>query len=338
MKKRILSILLVIVMVLALTACVENTDAHLETSQLVPVATTEDTTEAAISIPTTVLPEKFLWVDEIWAMSSDEISTYLADLVYISESKSLSSEEMFQLGNYFQNIWWYKEVSSNGEFDFNMEEYAVQSYVAFINVHNQAIKQNIPLNELYSWTWIPVDDVLCMYFSSENFSETIDISCKEFYALSEEDALRVAEAVFENPVFATNFEVAVDALYNPCTEVQEMAWEHLASISKSSDLELSRHTEYICDYILGKVLDDKDEEQLIEISRNIIENPNYDFVAKYTCFINRNLDDNIRNLALENLLELAANADMEAYEQIKQVAEAIYDTEVANKLLDALGN
>ena len=237
--KNILSILLVIVMVLTLTACVDNTDAQSETTETAPAVTAELIAEVITSGPTTILPEKFLWVDEIWAMSSEEISTYLADLVYISESKSLSSEEMYQLGNYFHGIWWYKEVSGHGEFDFNMEEYATQSYKAFNNIYEQAIEQQIPLNEIKSWAHIPVADVLYKYFSSDNFSETKNIASNGFYELPEEEALLVLKAVFENPLFATNVWIAIDALHNSSTEIQEMGWAHLLELAKNSDQEVA---------------------------------------------------------------------------------------------------
>ena len=340
MKKSIISILLVIVMVLTLTACVDNTGTQTETTEVELIATAESTEETTTPTkPTTALPEKFLWVDEIWTMSQEEVSTYLADLVHISETRALSSEEMYQLGSYFADIWWYKEVCYHGEvdFNFNMEEFETQSYKAFNNIYEQAIEQNIPLNELYSWTWFPAADMLCKYFSSDNFSETMNISCKVFSELSEEDAYLVAKAVFENPLFASNFEIATDALYSTCTEVQEMGWAHLVTLSKSSNPELVDYTEELCHELLWECFDD-DGEQLLEVIKNIMDNPNFDFVIKYTFFSTYGWDDNIHDQAIENLFELAENADEETAKLIEQVANEMYyyDNETANELLETL--
>lgn len=266
MKKNILSILLVIVMVLTLTACVDSTNAQSQMTGTEPIITAEVVADVAKSVPTTVLPEKFLWVDEIWAMSSEEISTYLADLVHISESKTLSSEEMYQLGNYFHSIWWYKEVSGHGEFDFNMEEYATQSYKAFINIYEQASEQNIPLNEMNSWAHIPVTDVLYKYFSSDNFSNAKDIASNGFYELSEEDALLVVKTVFANPVFAENVWIAADALHNSCTEIQEMGWNHLYELADNADKETAKQLKLIVEEMHGTEAANKLLERLEDYS------------------------------------------------------------------------
>lgn len=324
MKKRILTILLVIVMVLTLTACVvDNTDAQTETTEL-------------------ALVDKYrIRRDKLSEMEAEEASDYLEELVHISETETLSLEDMFQLGVDFSEIWHYNELV------YNMEEYKIQANEAYNNVHKKAIEQQIPLNKLYSWTWVPVADVWYKYFSSDNFSETKQICCNGFWELSEEEALLVAKAVFENPLFATNYWIAArDVIHSPYPEVQEMGWTHLVALSKSSDSKVTERTHLICYSLFSapemlREVDDGNQDKVLEIARNIMDNTYYDFVDKYTFFCGSYLDNtNIRNLAIENLLEMAKNPNQETVEKIKEVADGLvhgyHDTETANKLLKAL--
>lgn len=334
MKKGIIGILLVIVMVLTMTACVNKTETQNETTETQLIAIVETRAEVIALKEDMVFLEKSLSVDEIRAMNQEDISAYFEKLLRISETRTLSSEEMNHLGNCFEDIWWYKVVCYPENFKLDMEEFETQSCKVFNNIYEQACEQNIPLNELYSWTSIPVAQVLCKYFSSENFSETKDLSCNIFCELTEEDAHLVADAVFENPVFASNFVVATDALYNTCAEVQEMAWAHLDVLTKSFNPELTAYTEKLCHELLWECFED--EEKLFDITKNIMDNPSFDFVVKYTLFSTYGWDDNIRNQAIENLFALAENAEEENAKLIEQVVNEMSDSEIANELLKVL--
>lgn len=334
MKKRIFTIILVIAMVMAMTACVGNT---------AQITAAESVAETIASIKEATDTARVRSYNELNTMSNEEISDYMAELVRISETENLSSQDMYELGGYFSNIW-QANVSV-----CNMNEYKVQAYMAFENCYEQAIEQQILLDELYSWTWVPVADVLCKYFSSDNFSEerAKDLFCPAFYALSKEEALLVAEAVFDNPVFANNTWIAgLEVVHSPYTEVQEMGWEHLRALSKSSDSKVTERTSSICYNLFSApevlcYVDERNQDEVFEIARNIMDNTCYDFVDKYTYFCGSyEYNTNINNLAIENLLNMAKDCNQETAEKIKAVADGLlngyHDTETANMLLNAL--
>lgn len=341
MKKQTISILLVIVMVLTLTtACVGNTpDAQSKTTEIASITTVESTAEASTSVEETTknISEFYRSYHELKTLSSEEISAYMAELVRISETETLSPRDMECLGICFKEVKLYNQLNESAS---NMDEFKIQATKAFNNCYEQAIKENISLNELYSWVGIPVAEILYKYFSSDNFSDPDNIGCYSFYELSEEDAFFVAKAMFSNPVFALNEAIAVNAIQYPSSEIQEMGWAHFIAISATTNPEVAQRTWHIC-YETLAFENLGNQDKVFEISRNIINNPNHDIIAKYSYFCNHPNDDNIYKLALENLFEMARNADKQVAEQIKQLIDIFYDsnsTEAANKLLETLKN
>lgn len=331
MKKRLLSTLLVMVIILTMTACVATTDTQSVSSE----QSSFDIIELAVEETTSAKKEYKLKVrglplDIIEDMSPEDVSTFFDEMVNISKTETLCSQDMYQLGLNFHDIWWYNNANCN---QAELEE---KSYETFINIYTQAIEQKISLDEIYSWTFTPVPEVLYTYFSSNNFSSTMNIACAGFYALEEDDAIRVAEAFFKNPLFATNTSFALSALNYPCDIVQDMGWAHLTKLSQSTDSVVSENTYRICQDIFTQAYIVNSADKFSEIAKNIMENPHYDFVEKYTFFYKDVMDENISNMAFESLFEMAKTANEETSALIQQVVSNLYGDAAANELLTIL--
>lgn len=332
MKKHIISILLSLVIILTMTACVSN-DTQLATSKLETIPTVEATVVKTVTTEETEadLKVKTLKLDVIEAMTPEDVSTFFDEMIQLTENETLSYQNMYDIGLNFHDIWWYNNEACN------QEELNEKSYEAFINIYNQAIEQHITLDKIYSWTFTPLPNVLYMYFSSDNFSSTDDIACASFYKLEEDDAIHVAEAIFGNPLFSTNAFLPFDVLSYPCDEIEEMGWKHLIALSNTTSPLVDENTYWICMQIFFQTAMYDNEAKFIEISKNIMENPNYDFVDKYFFFCNDIPNEKISKMAYEKLYELARNADEETSLLIQQVASEMYNHDVAHKLLDLLG-
>lgn len=362
MKKRIISILLVMVILLTMTACVAKTDEQNTTTASTIVATVEITTENASTttndrkvevgignwVYESELRVKYLRRDDVEEMDSKEISDFLAEMVRISEG-GMSVLDMYQMGDNFYHLAYWKHWN---EIDFSKEEYEAQAYAAFNNVYERVCRCKIPLDEIYSWQYVPVADVLCKYFSSCNFYRPEDVNGSILHALTEEEVNRVAEAFFDNSVMATNSSVPTAIIrcgFDNYTT--DMAWEHLTALSKSdsvripefgatydicSDILMTFYTHTTCDANIQNI------EKIEEVAKNILENPNYDISEKYLCFCNAYYnemsdtytDETISNMAYEKLFDLVRKADTETVEQIE--IGFLYDTDVANELQNIL--
>lgn len=328
MRKRIISLLLVMVLTLTMTACVANTDAK--------TATSEPTISATVAPTESEDLVELLWHDDIEKMNSEEISDYISEMVKISESKNLSLEDMQNMAWNFGNIWEAKNYPSGQE-----AEIKKQFSTAFNNIYAQTIDQQIPLDTLTAWTYVPDADVMCKYLSSTNFYEPDMADCYTFGDLSKEDKTRVAEAFFKNSLLSFNTSVPNTIVcHSPSQEVTDMAWEHFVTLSKSTDSRLSGlyHSQRVLVDIFCKTSGYQDTQKLVEIEKNILENTNYAFLLKYSFFLWYLEDENLFNVAFDTLLELAQNADdEETIALIKELTE-ILDDEHARKLLSALEN
>lgn len=325
MKKHIISILLVMAMILTMTACVAKTDnAEAEHECKVEYLRHDD--------------------EGIPQIAPEEISDYLDEMVHISATEDLCWVDMNAMGRNFANIWYfYKSYCDKTEFE-------AQAIAAFNNVFEQANEQNIPLDEIDSWTNVPIAGVLCKYYSSQNFSYPRDPYLLTYFNdLTEEDAIKVAEVFFSNPVFATNTEFAVNLLYYyPNGVAADMAWEHLIAASKSTDSTLSENTTtyYVCLNVFRRYPSNlSNVEKVTEIAKNILQNDNYDFVQKYVYLCSdfasesdfEDVGKEINDIAYESLLELAQNASEEDYALIAQVVVTLYDKyDISSEEVDTL--
>lgn len=337
MKKHILSILLIVVLVLTMTACgafsnaalSESTEPTIIVSFSAKVKTTEanSATEATLTTEEDlkIFPLNYIFVEQ---MSEEDISEYMEEMVNISSIDTLSVADMYQLGWNFYTIW----VCSNNHADF--QPLACE---AFTNVYNHAIEMEIPLDELGSWSYIPVVEILSKYFSSYQFDSGHYVRCCAFSTLEKEDALMVAQQAFDNPFLKNSCVLAKDAVNCPYPEIQNLGIERYIEISNSSYIECSFLTLNIC-------LDLKDNsiansslsaEKLDKIRENIMQNSCHNFVYKYETFCN-STDKNIANNAFNHLLVLAENADAETTGLIQKVADLMHDADAANELLTVL--
>lgn len=332
--KRTISIILVMVMVLTMTACVKS-DAQVATSEAAIVATVEPT-----YVETTISTEakhkckiEYLHYDEdeidqpLLEMSSEEISDYLAEMVHISQTETLCWSCMNRIGANFYVIW---KLNKNKSV-YNKDEFEAQAIVAFDNVLAQAAEQQIPIEFYNSWERLPIVEVLCKYYSNTNLSSWYETGFVD--ELSEEELTEVAKVFFANPVFSTNYWLAKEILivYSN-NELADMAWNHLLSLSKSSDDTLSQGTTtyFTCLHIFGYPELLANTDKVTEIAENILQNSHYNFVAKYVFLCSdfcskSDLDTIICDMAFNSLLETAENADEETYELVVDVAVKLYE-------------
>lgn len=371
MKKRITSILLVMVIIFTMTACVKNTDTQLATSEATTNATIEvanaEATEPTVDILHSVnlygviyeseLNVKPVKTETLKMMTTEEVSNFFAEMVRMSEEENLSAADMHIIGHNFEYIW------DRNHFDnyptFEQSDFEAQAYKAFCNIYDKALKEQLPLEELSVWADIPVADVLYKYFSSSNFYAPEFVYGFGIRWLKEEDFIRVTEAFFNNPLMDNNCDFPHQVIMCDINETAtDMAWEHLVTLSKSSDLNYNtvhEHfrytiTEILCSHILATVNAGWPEEpnfenidKIAEIAKNILENPEYDISQKYHYFCyayydhmsNTYENQTIADMAFESLFELAKNATDEEATEIRNLTRFL-ERDVANELLSIL--
>lgn len=254
MKKRIISILLVMVLFCTMTACVGNSNAQ--------SATVEPTT-VVITAPVKIEPDlKVLALSQeaIISMAPQEVFAWFDEMVQLSKTETLSYQDMQNIARSFKDIWWYDKHT------FERNEYEAKAYEVFINIYNQALERDIPLEDIRYWTWVPVAEIQELYFSSNQFSSTDSIVCDVLGELSEEDATRVAKTFFENPLFDTNCNLPFDAIFqNHYKEIMQMGVERLMTLSKSSNPEIA---DMAFDHILE--LAKNADEETFELIKQIV--------------------------------------------------------------------
>ncbi|MGN1327696.1 MAG: hypothetical protein ACI4VQ_06465 [Clostridia bacterium] len=330
MKKGIFSVILLVmalVLTMTITACVSDTQAATSEAKIIGTVV-----EQLPSVPQHECKVEYLNSGEkdgnspIPKMTSEEISDYLAEMVHISQTETLCWSCMDIMGLNFYDIW---RLNSSA---CNRAEFETQASVAFDNIFRQASAKQIPVDFFSSWEAVPVAYVQCRYFSSTSFSST-DYLCPNIDELTEEDSIRVAKVFFANPVFANNYWFATEILKTSSSKaLTDMAWEHLIALSKSADPTLfgDISTYFTCLHLLGQPELLSNTSKITEIAENILQNPNYNFIAKYVflcsdfCY-NSDLDKEICDMAFEHLLELAQDADEETYKLVVEVAIELYN-------------
>lgn len=330
MKRNNVSVLLVVMaLFLAMTACVKS-DSQVATSEPKIIGTV---IEQLPSVPEHVCKVEYLSNcarDEdspILKMTPEEISDYLAEMVNISKTETLCWSCMKKIGSNFYDIWRLNRSACN------KAEFESQAIEAFDNVFAQAVEQQISIDYFNSWEDLPIADILCKFYSSNNYDDFYYVGFPPVDELSEEDLTKVAKVFFANPVFSTNYWFAdqVLAKYSD-NELADMAWNHLTALSKSTDPELTRDTDtyFTCLHVLGHPENLSNTDRITEIAENILQNSHYNFVSKYVFMCSdfeseSDLDKEICDMAFEHLLELAQNADEETYKSILDVAVILYD-------------
>lgn len=360
MKKSITGILLVMVIILTMTACVKTHDTEATTSKTISNATVEVANTEAESAAIGLIGDEVehecnveffdrhhygtnAYTSE---MSLEEIAEYLEQMENDSATTRMYRSCIYALGRNISYIW------ENDICISNREEFETQTIAIFNNVMKQAKEQNIPMDRIDSWNEVPVAEVLCKYYSSQHFEYPMSPYFSiPFESLTEDEVLGVAKVFFGNPVFATNSTFATYLLYYyPNGEAAELAWKHLVSVSNGTAADFSEETTtyYTCLAIFRKFPELMgNTDTVIEIAKNILQNPHYNFVEKYVYLCSdfcsepdfEATETEIRNLAYDFLYELAQNANKEDYELITQVLVKLYDKyEMNPKVLDELND
>ncbi len=331
MLKHFFKFFLAFVMVYSMTGCSANTgmqETTAETLAEVETSSIKVTTERNICISSTDI--ELINPTILTEMSFQEVEAVMENMVNISATGKLSVSDMLHMGHNFNNI---ESFVSN----VNKDLVKAQAISAFDNVYNQCAEQQIPLENISSWTNIPIAEVQTKYFSGK-FSSVEGVECKALYLLNESDAIAVVKTILDNPaLFENSSTIVYDIISCPHQEVQKIGLTVLTRFSQSSDSIDSSITFSFCrmlntNSIVNEVLT---LEKIHEIRGNIVENENLDFMAKYYAFCNSN-DEEVSNWAMTSLLEVAKQCDVETAECIKELTDYLYDDTFANDLLNLI--
>lgn len=350
MQKRIISVLMVVVFILTMTACAKSTTHNtLEES-----TTNKEVVNQAKSLSVTLDKEteatepfnpwrmedyiEYIEDTKIATMTLEEVNALAENLVHMSATANLSPRDMYNMGLMFNHIWHQCPKYDNTKLEKEFSE-------AFDNVYKHAKEIGFTLDYLEPWIYTPVPEVIIKYLSSDNFEEPFTILCHSINELSEEDLAVVTEAFVNNPTMVTNARIARSIIC--CTDnakTSQMAWEHLIELSNCNevaDLE-PWDSSIICwnifsdydlvyeqDVILEKVYN---TEYITKIMKNILANPHFDFSHKYAYFcsdffVGSDVDVEISRIAMTNIQDLLAYATEEELIQIANALTNVYSNE-----------
>lgn len=316
MYKHLLIAILVLVMVFSMASC-SNTQATESTVSAVSAS------NANVTIPLI----NSAYISE---MSSEQLSYYINMVLLQSDVERLSETDMMNLGYNVSNI------ISLGH---NIEEETLNSKIVdlFNNVYSQCVEQEIPLENISSWTSIPIAQIQLQYFSG-NFTNVENVDCLALYYLSEDEATEVVDTIFNNPaLFENSVNMVFEAITSPYKSVQELGIAVLTHVTKHylpvSNSVVSNYCKVLSiNSIATKALSLEKVENIREI---IINNKNLDFVTKYSIFCN-STDEDVSNWAKSELLEVAKDCDKETASSIKTLSKLLEDKDFSSQLLKQL--
>lgn len=309
MYKHLFSILLVLVMVFSMTAC-SNT-------KVTESANTE------VIVP-------YLDSASVNEMAPSEITAMIDEMILLSETKTLSATDMMNMGYNVSNIIY---SSPN----INEKKLNNQIINLFKNVYSQCIEQEIPFENISSWTSIPIAKVQLLYFSGD-FTNVENVDCIALYSLSENEATAVANAIFDNPAYFENsVNMVFEAIMSPYEDVQDLGIAVLTHVSKHySPVGNSVVSDYCKLLSTNSIAIGALSLEKVEKTRSIIiANRNLDFVTKYSIFCNSN-DPDVSSWAKEELLKVAKDCDRETSNYIKTLAKKLDDRDFSSQLLKEL--
>lgn len=324
MLKHVFQLLLALFIVFSMSACNASAEVPSETT----ISNIETFTER--NIYTSSIKIELINPSVLTDMSSDEVESVMENMVNISSTQELSASDMIHMGHNFNNI-------ESFVLNVNKDVFESQAISAFNNVYNQCIEQQIPLEDISSWTNIPIAEIQIKYFSSK-FSSVEGVECNSLYFLDESDALTVVATIFDNPaLFQNSSSIVYDIVSCPHQEVQKIGLNVLMHFSRSSKPIDSSITFNFCrmlntNSIVNDVLT---LEELNAIRDNIIENDNLDFMAKYYAFCNSD-DEEVASWAQSSLIEVAKDCNDETAKSIKELINFLYDDALVSELLNIM--
>lgn len=316
MYKHLLITILALVMVFSITSC-SNTQVTENT-----VTAVSNNTEKVI-IP-------LMNLASINTMSPDELSYLINTMHSLSEVEKLSATDMMNMGYNISNI-----ISLVP--DIYEETLDSKIISLFDNVYSQCVNQQIPLENISSWTRIPIVQILLLYFSG-NFTNVEDVDCIALYYLSEDEAIKVADTIFNNPVlFENSVNMVFEAITSPYEYIQDLGIAVLTHVSKHySPVSPSVVSNYCTVLSINSIATSALSLEKVESTRQIIiANKNLDFVTKYSIFCN-STDTEVSDWAKAELLKVAKDCDKETASYIKDLSKVLDDKDFSSKLLKQL--
>ena len=310
MKKRLISIFLIMALLFSMTACTSQNHSTLNKE----IATkTIEKNETKIDPWDNKDKVEIVYFEEVEAMSPEEVNTFAHNLLELSKRKDLSPWDLYELGTMYGFIWDHSE--------YDRTKFKNEFCEAFDNVYAYAKEAGIALDILEPWIETPVAEVMCKYLSSDNFEKPIEIWSRVINELSPEDLLLVTKAFVQNSTMAVNADIARSIICSTDNEeISNMAWEHLFKLSNSNAFaEMSPFATYkICADIFTDqdlVFDDDiiskrlyGNEKLVQIASNIMTNTSFDFTEKYSYFcsdffVGSDVDVEISQMAMDHIQE-----------------------------------
>lgn len=322
MKKRILSIILAIGILLSMSACSQPQSLHTTKSSEKPVSPKiPEISTLSVQVTERFNPweiedclEKYFSYEEIENMSLEEVNSLAENLVYMTKTEYLSPQDMNDMGWMFHHIWYQCP-------EYDKSKLTEEIIEAFNNVYNHIEEIGLALDYFDCWLDTPVPEVMIKYISSSNFKEPFDVWGRGFMKLSTEDLKIVTLAFVNNPVMETNPVIARTIICSTDDEeISKLVWEHLIRLSKST--AFTEFTPLDRSYIYRNIFDDYDinyesdiileriysTEYIYEIAENILDNPSFEFDEKYEYFCS----DFLSNSDLDVPISLMAKAKLSA--------------------------
>ena len=359
MKRRIISIFLIVSLLFSLTACKGNTNSelqvtHTETEAIQSTIPMEEE-QSFTTLPLAETKPIDHWevgdgigkIDsiEIKAMSIEELNAFAENLVLLSESEELSDYLLTEIGWLFNTIWVYAPEYDKVKFEKEFCE-------AFDNVYEYVIKNNIPVDYLDTWSRTPIPQVITKYLSSSNFPYPVYVNCDAIPELSDDGLLAVTTAFVNNPELETNAEISRSIICTATDEtVRNMAWEHLLKLSNSD--VASKLDNNATNHVLKDIFGDNhyvytafalkervyNSDHITQIAENILRNPSFGLKEKYLFFCSDffhgcDVATEISRMAMHMLYDELTNASKEDCILIAKVLADIYYIDVDKPLSD----
>lgn len=290
MKKQIISITLIFLLIFNMTACSKAEDHHLSTT---PIIESQLETQPGVAKPQD--PYKIedcleiVYLEDFKNLTLEEVNNLAENLVHASKTVNLSPWDMYEMGTMFYFIFEHPE--------YDKVKFEKEFCEAFDNVYKHATEIGATLDILQPWIEIPIAEVMCKYLSDSNFEKPVELWCHAINQLSEEDLALVTKSFVNNPAMTVNANIARSIICaTDNKETANLAWEHLLKLSSSDAVGelIPFYTGHICfDIFTNQDLVYNEEilleklytsENMTQIARNILTNPSFDFIEKYSYF------------------------------------------------------
>jgi hypothetical protein len=199
---------------------------------------------------------------------------------------------------------------------------------AFASIRMQAAFKGINYAELYSWSSVPVYEVLQAYYEGFDVPAAIGCGALNNPNFSKEEVISLAEICVANMYLSEDEMLLENLLTNKYPEVQALGVERMKEMSKNTQKThdlcvIIQDNSFVSDVVTKEVLDDA--------RKTILDNHKHHFTEKYLVFLGTH-ETSVSAMAFEHLLaatkEAVAQKDLVTLEYIQSIADHL---EMENK-------